>query len=79
MIRAGITEELILMEFVKFDKSETLRKKEREESEKYETTKNIFMTNGAEIKDQQEITIEQRTISYSHPPVDSDTEDVFGP
>ena len=77
--RAGITEELILMEFVKFNESKTLKKKEEEESEKYKAMKDVIAANGTEVASQRagqsKIAIEKCTISCHHPSVDSDDED----
>ena len=78
--RAGITEELILMEFCKFDKSETLKKKEQAESEKYNKTKAIFEANGTNAKGQKQISFQRHTVKYRHPSVhDSNDEEFFGP
>ena len=67
------------MEFIKFNESKTLKKKEEEESEKYKAMKDVIAANGTEVASQRAgqsiIAIEKRTISYHHPSVDSDDED----
>ena len=79
--RAGITEDLILMEFVKFEDSETLKAENQSESEKYTAVKSIIEANGNEVgsqfKARAPISFQIRTISYSHPSVDSDNEELI--
>ena len=80
--RAGITEDLILMEFVKFEDSETLKAENQSESEKYTAVKSIIEANGNEVGSQFKalapISFQIRTISYSHPSVNSDDEELMG-
>ena len=81
--RAGISEELMLMEFIKFADSETLKAKERAESDKYKDMKCVIAAHGTNIASQREgqeaLSIERRTINYSHPSIDSDDEEFWGP
>ena len=85
MQRAGITEELILMEFVKFDKCESLKKKEREETEKYQLINELIDSNGTEVASEYIgpnkgiDAIERHAITYHHPSADSDDEEFWGP
>ena len=86
MKRAGITEELILMEFVKFDKCESLKKKEREETEKYQLINELIDSNGTEVASEYIGSnkgidaIERHTVTYHHPSTaDSDDEEFWGP
>lgn len=73
MQRAGITEELVLMEFVKFDKCESLKKKEREETEKYQLINELIDSNGTEVASEYIgpnkgiDAIERHAITYHHP------------
>ena len=78
--RAGITVELILMEFVKFEESVTIDQMEQQESERFNAIKDVIVSTGTEIASQmagrKQISIEKHTITYSHPSVeDSDNED----
>jgi hypothetical protein len=81
--RAGITEDLILMEVVKFEDSKTLKAENQSESEKYTTVKSIIEANGngnevrSQFKARAPISFEIRTISYSHPSVNSDDEELM--
>ena len=79
--RAGITEELILMEFVKFDECESLKKKQKEEAAKLDKIKDVIASNGTDVVGERKaISIQEHTISYHHPSAaDSDDEDWFGP
>ena len=67
------------MEFVKFNESKTLRKKEEEESEKHKAMKDVISADGTEVASQRvlqsKIAIEKHTISCHHPSADSDCEE----
>ena len=72
------------MEFVKFEESETLVKKQKEEAAKLDKIKDVIASNGTDIASQvgerKTISILRHTISYCHPSAaDSDDEDWFGP
>ena len=85
--RAGMTEDLLLLEFIKVDKSVTLKKSKKDETEKYSDTRAIIESTGTTIASQAQgmagqnggFTIEKRTISYRLPSVNADTDDeLFG-
>ena len=85
--RAGMTEDLLLLEFIKVDKSVTLKKSKKDETEKYSDTRAIIESTGTTIASQAQgmagqnggFTIEKRTISYRLPSVNADAdEELFG-
>jgi len=85
--RAGMTEDLLLLEFIKVDKSVTLKKSKKDETEKYSDTRAIIESTGTTIASQAQgmagqnggFTIEKHTISYRLPSVNADADDeLFG-
>ena len=69
------------MEFIKFDNSEVLKKREEESTEKNKLIKDVIETIGTDVVDQREWQpverkIQKHTISYRHPSV-VDPDDSF--
>ena len=72
--RANANSDSMLMEFIKFDSSEVLKKREEESTEKKKLMKDVIETIGTDIVDQRgwqpvERKVQKHIISYRHPSV----------